>query len=41
MNTAENKEKELAAAALELLQDYTTDEELTAFTALDTMEFYS
>ena len=38
---AERKKEELAAAAQALLQDYTEDEELTVFTALDVEEFHA
>jgi len=38
---SERKKEELAAAAQALLQDYTEDEELTAFTALDVEEFHA
>jgi hypothetical protein len=35
------KKKQLAAAAEALRQDYATDEELTAFTALDGEDFHA
>jgi hypothetical protein len=37
----EEKKKQLAAAAEALRQDYETDEELTAFTALDGEDFHA
>lgn len=35
------KKQQLAAAAEALLSDYTMNDELTAFTALDSEEFYA
>ena len=36
----DEKTERLAAAAQALLPDYTTDTELTSFTALDSEDFY-
>lgn len=38
--TSEEIEKQWSIAAIEALEDYTNDEELTAFTALDSEPFY-
>ena len=38
--TSEEIEKQWSIAAIEALEDYTSDEELTAFTALDSEPFY-
>jgi predicted DNA-binding ribbon-helix-helix protein len=38
---ANHQKSRLAAAANALLNDYTTDEELTAFTALDVDDFHA
>ena len=38
--TSEEIEQQWSIAATEALEDYTSDEELTAFTALDTEPFY-
>jgi predicted DNA-binding ribbon-helix-helix protein len=38
---AKHQKLRLAAAAKALLNDYTTDEELTAFTALDGEDFHA
>jgi predicted DNA-binding ribbon-helix-helix protein len=38
---ANHQKSRLAAAAKALLNDYTTDEELTAFTALDVDDFHA
>ena len=39
--TPSERKRQLAAAAVALLPDYTEDDELTSFTALDSQDFHA